>query len=273
MKTVRTAAAVVLATLGASASAAIAVDTAAFTYAENFDTLASAGGSSAPSFAWSNDATLAGWSLFTSTLAAPPTYRAEIGNQDIGSFTSYGAGGSSERALGAIGAGNAYFGSPASDAIAGYIAVAFTNQTGVSLNSFTVAFAGEQWRWSNAGPQSMVLEYGFGTSFAGVSAWTAPGGNFDWTSPLTGSSALGGIDGNTSGRVAGRGGTATVDWAPDQTLWIRWIERNDAGANHGMGIDDLSFSVTAAPVPEPAAAWLWLGGLGALGAAARRRRS
>lgn len=259
----RAATALILMFLTAAASAAVSVTSGSFTYSQNFNTLASASGASQSTVAWTNDSTLSGWSLFTSTLAAPATYRAEIGNQDIGSFTSYGAGGSAERALGAIGAGNTYFGSPAAGAVAGYIAVAFTNNSGGALDSFTLGFSGEEWRQSAAGPQTMVLQYGLGASFSSVASWTAPGGLFDWTSPRSGNITVGGIDGNGTGKVTGRGGSQAIAWAPGETLWIRWIERNEAGPNHGMGIDDLSFSVTAAPVPEPSSAALLL-----LGAAA-----
>jgi PEP-CTERM motif len=252
--------------LCSSAVAAISVNGGGFAYTQNFNSLASVG--AAP---WINDSTLAGWSLFTSTLATPATYRAEIGNQDVGSFTSYGANASNERALGAIGDSNSYFGSPASGAIAGYIAVAFTNDAGTALNSFTLNFKGEQWR--HAVPltpaQTMVLEYGFGPTFAAVNSWTVPGGNFDWTSPLFGV-GTGGVDGNSAGAVPNRGGTASVSWAAGQTLWVRWIERNDVGADQGLGIDDLTFSVTAVPEPSQAVL-LFAGGLAVLAVARRRR--
>lgn len=244
------------------ASAAISVPANGFVYTQDFNSLAANGGSSITTAAWVNDGTLPGWSLFTSTLGPPPTYRAEIGNQDIGSFNSHGAGGSSDRALGAIGADNSDFGSPPAGSVAGDIAVAFTNNTGGTIDSFTLSFSGEQWRYSNAPAQQMVLNFGLGNSFAAVADWVAPGGSFDWSSPLTGAPGLGGIDGNGIGRVAGVGGTQVLTWAAGETLWLRWIERNDVGADHGLGIDDLSFSVTA--VPEPAAWLLLVGGLAPL---------
>ena len=245
---------------------AVSVTSGSFTYSQDFNSLGSAG-TSPVNLAWVNNSTIAGWSLFTSTLAAPTTYRAELGNQDIGSFTSYGANLSSERALGAIGDSSAYFGSPASGAIAGYIAVAFTNNAAVSLNSFTLSFRGEEWRYSTAPAQTMVLEYGFGSTFSSVGTWVAPGGSFDWTSPLFGAGA-GGVDGNATS-VLNRGGTTPVSWAAGQTLWIRWIERNDVGADHGLAIDDLTFSVTA--VPEPSQSAMLIMGALAILAATRRR--
>ena len=211
-------------------------------YSQNFDSLAASGTGNT----WSNGSTLAGWSLFRQP--APGTaitaYSANDGASNAGSFYSYGSGNSSDRALGGLGSGGTYFGSPGSGAIAGWIAFAATNKTGADLGSITIAFDGEQWRnGGNTTAQSMVLEYGFGATFDAVATWTAPGGNFDWTSPVaTGTAAA--VDGNVAGKVSARGGTLTgLDWNPDETLWIRWIEVNDAGNDHGLAIDNFSFAV------------------------------
>jgi PEP-CTERM motif len=77
------------------------------------------------------------------------------------------------------------------------------------------------------------------------------------------------VDGNGAGSVAGLGGTVVADWAPGQTLWLRWVDLNDVGNDHGLAIDNFSFSVTAVPEPEP---WMLLmTGLAAVGFVARRR--
>lgn len=247
-----------------SAQAAISVDATNFAHGESFDTLTT----STSNTAWSNDLTLPGWSLFTSSGVAAPTYAADSGSSNTGTFRSYGSSGSGERALGGAGSGGSYFGSPASGAIAGWIAVAFRNDTGTALTGFTLGFDGEQWRnGGNTTAQPMVLEYGFGSSFGSV-AWTAPGGSFDWSSPVTGSSAAA-VDGNGAGRVTGLGGSIETAWAAGDSLWIRWTERNDVGNDHGLAIDNLSFSVSA--VPEPDATAMLLAGLATIGFLVRRR--
>ena len=115
----------------------------------------------------------------------------------------------------------------------------------------------------------MVLEFGGGASFGTVGTWTAPGGAFSWASPVTGATAAA-VDGNTAGRVAGLGGTVSgMAWASGDTLWIRWVERNDSGNDHGLAIDDLSLTVST--VPEPSAWAMMLAGLAAVGFVARRR--
>jgi MYXO-CTERM domain-containing protein len=65
--------------------------------------------------------------------------------------------------------------------------------------------------------------------------------------------------------VAGRGGNISVNWNQNDTLWLRWAERNDVANDHGLAIDDLRFSAGSAPAPVPVPPAL---GLLALGAAA-----
>jgi hypothetical protein len=247
------------------AVAAVQITAPDTVYLQDFDTLANSGTNNA----WVNDATLPGWSLFTAAGTAVSSYAADTGGSNAGAFKSLGTSGSAERALGGVGSGGSYFGSPASGALAGWTAVAFDNATGSDLLGFTLGFAGEQWRnGGNTSAQTMTFEYGLGSAFDTVASWLSPGAGFDWASPVTGSSS-GAVDGNTAGRVDGLGGSVALDWAAGQTLWLRWAEVNDFGSDHALAIDDLSFSVTA--VPEPGTYALLLSGLLAMGAFVRRR--
>lgn len=251
------AAAAVLA--AAPAQASIAVNNAAFAYSQSFDSLAM--GSSNP---WTNDSTLAGWSLFKTNATTPvTTYIGDAGGSTAGGIHSYGS--SAERALGSIGSGS----------FVGWIAVAFTNTTAGSFTGFNIGFDGEQWRngGNTSAPnnvaQTMTMEYGFGASFDAVTTWLAPGAGFNFVSPIfTGAAAT--VDGNVAGKVTGLGGNVSTTWAANDTLWVRWIEKNDAGNDHGLAIDNLSLSVSA--VPEPSSYALLLAGLAAVGFVARRRK-
>ena len=213
------------------------------TYNQNFDTLASSG----TNIPWNNDSTIAGWSLFSQAAGATPitAYTADTGSSSTGSFDSYGLAGSTDRALGGLASGGAYFGAPATVSVAGWIAFAATNTSGAAINTVNLNFNGEQWRnGNNLTAQSMVLQYGFGTNFGTVSTWNTPGGAFNWTSPVATATA-GAVDGNTAGRVANVGGALTsLNWANNDTLWFRWIDNNDAGNDHGLAIDDFSLSAT-----------------------------
>lgn len=236
----------------ATAEASINYSTVGGAYSQNFDTLITAGTNQA----WTNDSTLTGWNLLNSTGGAISTYNAGNGGSSTGSFYSFGTGTATERALGGTGSGGTYFGSPgpASGAVAGWIAVAIQNATGSLLTDVALSYDGEQWRnGGNTSAQTMVLEYGFGPSFTAVSSWTTPGGTFDFTSPVVGATAAA-VDGNAAGLVTGKGGAiGGLSWANGDTLWIRWTELNDAGNDHGLAIDNFSFSARAAAggvVPE-----------------------
>jgi hypothetical protein len=255
--------AALLAVFGAQASAAVDVNSTSFTYNQNFDSLATCG------TGWVNDSTLAGWSLFNATGAAITTIPQANGSTNAGSFNSFGTTGATDRALGATASGGTYFGSPASGALAGYIVAAFTNVSGSNINSASINFNGEQWRnGGNTTAQSMVIQYGIGASYSAVTTWN---NSFSWTSPVATATAAA-VDGNVAGLVSNVGGTiATPTWTDGSTLFVRWIENNDVGNDHGLAIDNFSLSVTAVPEPESYA--MLLAGLGMIGLIASRRGS
>jgi hypothetical protein len=263
--------AVVPALLLLPAHATISVTSPSFTYTQDFDTLSAVTTTTTVlPVAWTNDSTLPGWSLLTGAGNAAPTYNVADGSSNTGSFYSLGTAGNAERALGGVASGGTYFGSPASGTTAGYIALALTNNSGAALSGFTLGFAGEQWRnGGNTSAQTMSMQYGFGSSFAAVASWVAPGGSFNWASPVVGATAAA-VDGNTAGRVSGLGGIVNTNWAAGDTLWLRWVENNDVGNDHGLAIDDIRLSVSA--VPEADRAALLLAGLMAIGFVALRRR-
>ena len=252
--------------------AAISVASFPFTYSQDFDSLTQI----TTNQTWTNDSTLPGWYLFRRTSASDVTpvaitqYVGGTGSSSTGSFYSFGVDGTNtidDRALGGVGSGSTYFGSPSAGAIAGWIAVGFVNNANLAATGFTVSFTGEQWRnGGNTSAQTMVLEYGIGNTFDAVATWTAPGGAFDFTS-LVNTSTAAALDGNDqANRTTGLGGTVNVGLATGQTIWLRWLEVNDTGSDHGLAIDDLSFQLI--PVPEPASIAL----LGLVGLALIRRR-
>ncbi len=213
-------------------------------YTQNFDTLATSGTANP----WTNDTTIAGWFLFNQLSSGTPitAYNADSGTSTAGSFDSYGTTGATDRALGGLASGGAYFSAPASGTVAGWVAFAARNTTGATVNTLNVSFDGEQWRnGGNTSAQKMGLQYGIGTTFGTVSSWTTPGGTFDWTSPIVGATAVA-LDGNaTANRVASVGGALTnLNWANNDTLWLRWVENNDVGSDHGLAIDNFSLSAT-----------------------------
>jgi len=254
------------------AHAAVSINAGGQGYSQNFDSLATSGATNA----WVNDSTLAGWSLFRQPVpgTAITAYAAGDGSSNSGSFYSFGSAGSSDRALGGLGSGGSYFGSPASGTVAGWIAASFKNSSGSALNGFSLSFDGEQWRnGGNTSAQTTVFEYGYGASFASVASWTAPGGGFDFTSP-THTATAGLLNGNlAANRSAGLGGAVVGPWSANDTLWLRWIERNDVANDHGLAIDNLRFTAGSAvtAVPEPTTAALMAAGLVAVVMLSKRR--
>lgn len=230
------------------------------TYTQNFDTLAPSGTGNA----WANNSTLPGWFLFNKTPSAIIAYDAGDGGGNTGKFYSFGTGTSADRALGGLASGGAYFGSPAIGSAAGWIAFAATNATGAPVHGVTVKFNGEQWRDGGAAApnrQPMKLQYRFGGTFDAAAAWTDAPTPFSYESPVWANTATGAkVDGDRAGRVNNVGGDldlSATPWAAGDTLWLRWIELNDAGSDHGLAIDDFSLkaigSDTAAPTQQSSA--------------------
>jgi hypothetical protein len=166
--------------------------------------------------------------------------RIGAGTATTGAFMSFGASSSTERALGSL-ASNTL--EPAGQAQ--YIALRFTNNTGVTLGQFTLEFDAEQWRDGGNNPAvSQSLTFGYAvtsTAPANIGALTATAvPALTFTSPVFTTTA-GAVDGNAnfstlSTTVAG------FTWNPGEDLWLRWADTNDANNDHGFGIDNLTVS-------------------------------
>jgi len=209
---------------------------------ENFDSLPHTGTSNV----WQDNVTLPGWFLVNSTGAVPTYIRISDGSDNTGAFYSFGKSGSTERALGGVGSGGAYFGTPASGALAGYWGVKIKNDTGLTLTNFTVIYDVEQWRdGGNVNVQPLISEWAIEPG-----GWLTTGWNFGAStdSPVHTSSARA-LNGNDSAnRVADVSfSSGSILWEPGQVLWIRFRELNDSGNDHGLAIDN--FRLLA--IPEP----------------------
>ena len=262
----------VLACAALSAQADVSVTSSSFSYAQNFNTLgthaADTGNGGTIYTNWVNNSTIQGWSWLKSDGTGTTSYIADASRGGYGAlayFHALGAAGSTDRSMGILTA--------AGDDTTGFMALSLKNNSGSSLGSFTLGYAGEQWRQGTSNmPNMLTVEYGFGSSFTGVTNWTAAGAGFNFSTPVQGGTTVASVDGNAAGYVSGLGGTVSgLNWNNGDTLWIRWTALATDQAD-SMGIDDVTLSVAAA-VPEPSSYALMLAGLGAVGLLLRRRRS
>lgn len=215
-------------------------------YSQDFNTLADTGTT------WTNDSTLEGWSLFDKNGVAKTTIIVGNGGGTTGSFYSFGADASDDRALGVVVSSGAYFGSPTSGAVAGWIALALVNNSDKAIDALNLSFNGEQWRnGGSPAAQGMTLEWGLGNSFDTVQTWTDAGSIFSWVAPVTGGTAgpvVGNTKDNGGGLVSKVGGDLQgLGWGAGQTLWLRWVQKRiTTGSSNGLAIDDVVIK-TAGP--------------------------
>ena len=227
--------------LSMPASAQVSVTAFGVPYTQNFDTLPASG-----SATWTNNSTIPGW--FHARTGTGTTIVANDGSSNAGNLYSYGTGTATDRALGALGSGNAAIGNL-------FWGVRLQNNTGTSIGSFEVTYTGEQWRNSAAAAQTVSFSYLIGSptvtgSLAEFQSAGVAVPQLDFTSPITGGTA-GALNGNlAANRTTLTFIIAGVDIPNGTEIMLRWSDPDHTGADHGLSIDD--FSVTAR-VPSAAA--------------------
>jgi hypothetical protein len=258
---------------GGLVSAAVSYPAIGGDYTQNFNTLSATGTTNA----WANDSTLQGWHA-TQTSGATSTdytvYQAASGSANQGNLLSLGTSGSStDRALGGQN-GN----STAPTVTTMYYGLQLTNATGSTLGSFSLSYAGEQWRVvDEEARDKMVLQYQIFAAGAGsllaTSGWTTTSLGFD-APVVTTDSSINLNGNNAANRVVVNGGESGFTWADGAELWLRWSDASTGstagtgGTRSMLGIDDVTFSADV--IPEPSG--LLLSGLGVGLLAVRRRR-
>lgn len=173
---------------------------------------------------------------------------AGTGSATAGGLYSFGSAGSTERALGDLGSNNAAAGDF-------WIGVVIRNTTGQTLTDVSISLRGEQWRAGNVASQRMISEYQISSSFTFSGPGNiAGGGPAGWTQvpeldvvSVTNSTA-GAIDGNVNSTALSKSLTG-LTWADQDYLVLRWWDDDHAGSDHGLAIDDFSFTANAIPTP------------------------
>lgn len=124
-----------------------------------------------------------------------------------------------------------------------YLGGCFRNATGGTALGVRIGYIGEMWRLGGSGaPDRLDFQYAvnatntFNGSFLDLNS-------FDFTTPSLAGSA-GGRDGNVApNRTAFTVTNVLVTLAPNDTLHVRWIDSNIAGADDGLAIDDFSIQI------------------------------
>ncbi len=201
-------------------------------YTQDFNTLATTG--------TTNVLNVDGWVLTEAGGGGRDNeqYAADTGSSNTGDIYSYGASGSTDRALGSLQSGT----------LIPTLGAGFTNNTGQTITSLEISYTGEQWRLGTTGRADQLdFQYSVNASSLTTGTWTDFNA-LDFGTPTT-SGSVGAINGNSVHTNL----TATItglNIAPGETFMLRWNDFNASGADDGLAIDD--FSLTAkgtAPVP------------------------
>ncbi|MFN4286154.1 MAG: HYR domain-containing protein [Lacibacter sp.] len=191
---------------------------------QDFNTLASSGTSSILP---------AGW-FFTETGAGANTlYNTGTGSNNAGDTYSFGADGSTDRALGGLRSG----------AVVPTIGAEFTNTTGKTVKQITISYTGEQWRLGNTGREDRLdFQYSTNATSLTTGSWTDVN-QLDFIAPVTTGSARP-LDGNASANRTAISYTITgLNLAPNAKFWIRWNDFDATGADDGLAVDDFSLTM------------------------------
>jgi endonuclease I len=200
---------------------------------QTFDTLAASGtGTALPD----------GWYIAESGSNADSSYAADDGSVISGNSYSYGATGSSDRALGGLQSGS----------LNPTIGAHLRNDAGQTLTQIVVSYTGEQWRLGVSGRQDRLqAQYSVNATALNDSAatWTNVAA-LDFATPNT-AAAVGKLDGNiAANRTTISAAITGLNLAPSAALWLRWIDVNVSGNDDGLAIDDISFAVDGTPPPD-----------------------
>ncbi|WP_162910519.1 T9SS-dependent choice-of-anchor J family protein [Hymenobacter oligotrophus] len=209
------------------------------TYSQNFDGLANSG--------TTNDKTTLpqGWDFVEANAGtgtgANNQFTADNGAANGGNTYSYGATGTTDRALGSL----------QSSSLVSTLGGAFVNNTGAEINSLTITYTGETWRIGGNNRQDK-LEFSYSTDATSLST-----GTWNKVTELDYANASSPTT-NTAG-VSSPIHTATLTRtitdlkiAPGASFWIRWNDLNAAGSDDGTAIDDFSLTWTNTAANSPA---------------------
>ena len=212
----------------AQAAGSVSLTTLGSAYAENFDTLASSGTSSAvPN----------GWAFLETGTNANTTYTAGTGSSNTGDTYSFGT--TTERAFGGLQSGS----------LNPTIGTSFTNNTGSNITQLAISYTGEQWRLGTSGRTDRIdFQLSTNATSLNTGIWTDYN-SLDFSAPIS-VGTVGLLNGNLAANRTAISFTITGLSIPNgTTFWIRWLSFDASGADDGLAVDD--FSLTPNSTEQP----------------------
>ncbi len=238
---------VVIATvLSFQANGQISINKFTTSYTQNFDGLPASGTGT-----WvSGTFYFPGW-LLSRTIPTTTTLLTGTGSSNAGGLYSFGAAGSTDRALGAVSSGNAAVGEFAWGLLV-------QNNTGSTITALNISFTGEQWRSSSTSAPQQATTFWYGTNsdatkfelFSKSDAGWIKVPELEFYGPVYFSSP-GTVNGNLPENRKFLTASIPVNIPNGHYFMLRWKDLNDPYDDHGLAIDDFSMTWSTAATSGP----------------------
>ncbi|WP_293990059.1 Calx-beta domain-containing protein [Sphingomonas sp.] len=215
-------------------SGTVSLTTTGTAFTQDFNTLSNTAGST------TNTTMPTGWYFLESLGGARDNgqYAVDTGGSTTADTYSYGAAGSTERALGQLRSGT----------LASVIGSQFTNDTGGAIGSLQISYDGEQWRFGGVHstvPDKMDFQISYDATSLSTGTWVDVN-TLDFN-PLITTGTAGALDGNAAANHTTLSSIISgLNIAAGATFWIRWVDQDATGADDGLAIDNFSITASAA---------------------------
>ncbi|WP_312075503.1 T9SS type A sorting domain-containing protein [Chryseobacterium sp.] len=158
------------------------------------------------------------------------------GSANSGAIYSVGTSSAADRALGSIASGST---------VPSYGAQ-ISNNTGVVMTGLVISFTEEQWRTGSNATVNEVVTFTYSTDAASLNdaaaTWT-PISAGDLTEILTTSTNAAAVDGNLAANQLAKSFTISgLTVANGNSVWIRWTDEDNSGADCMLAVDNLSLT-------------------------------
>jgi len=228
------------------ADAQISINPFTTSYSQNFNSLPSSG-----SGTWAHGTEyFPGWYL-AKTATATTTLLTGTGTNNTGGVYSFGAAGSTDRALGSIASATSTAGEYAWGLL-------IQNNSGKTITTLHINYTGEQWRSARPATPQHLLSFWYAVSPDKTTFNLSPKTDAGWTNvkdldfygPVyyaTGSA----LDGNAPANKKFLSASIPVNIPDKSYVMLRWKDLDEFESDHGLAIDDFSMTWSFEAVSGP----------------------